>query len=148
MYQRILVTADGSSTSDLAVHEAAKLAKAQGATLRLIHVADSVALDAYREFAPPQGLGEAARRAGAKILENAQTLARKHGIEAEAKLLEISTFAQHIPEMIADEAKTWPADLIVIGTHGRRGVRHLLLGSVAEGVVRCAAAPVLLIRGA
>ena len=48
--------------------------------------------------------------------------------------------------MIAAEAKAWPADLIVIGTHGRRGVDHLLMGSVAEGVVRISPVPVLLIR--
>ena len=49
--------------------------------------------------------------------------------------------------LLAAEAKAWPADLIVIGTHGRRGVDHLLMGSVAEGVVRISPVPVMLIRG-
>lgn len=49
--------------------------------------------------------------------------------------------------MISDEAKTWLADVIVIGTHGRQGVHRLLIGSVAEGVIRTATVPVLLLRG-
>ena len=65
----------------------------------------------------------------------------------EGKLLEIDTIGHRIPEMIAEEAKTWPADIIVIGTHGRHGMHRLLMGSVAEGVVRMATVPVLLIRG-
>jgi nucleotide-binding universal stress UspA family protein len=52
-----------------------------------------------------------------------------------------------VPSLIVDEAGRWRADLIVIGTHGRRGISKLLLGSVADGVVRTAATSVLLIRG-
>ncbi|MFZ3083049.1 universal stress protein [Rhodoferax ferrireducens] len=52
-----------------------------------------------------------------------------------------------MPEEIAADAEAWPADLIVICTHGRSGLTHLLMGSVAEGVVRIATKPVLLIRG-
>jgi nucleotide-binding universal stress UspA family protein len=58
----------------------------------------------------------------------------------------IATFDKHIYDSIAEEAKHWPADLIVIATHGRRGVRRLLLGSVAEGLARVASKPVLLVR--
>jgi len=147
VYQRILVAVDGSGTSDLAVREAAKLAKDLGATLRLVNVADEVVLDMYREFAPPDGFGATARRAGVKVLEAAQALARKGGVEAETRLVEITTFGRRVPDMIAEEAKAWPADVIVIGTHGRRGVSHLLLGSVAEGVMRGTSIPVLLIHG-
>ena len=57
------------------------------------------------------------------------------------------TPSQRICDAINEEAKSWPADLIVIGTHGRHGFNHLLLGSVAEGVIRLAAKPVLVIRG-
>ena len=53
-----------------------------------------------------------------------------------------------IADTIVKEAKAWPAGLIVVGTHGRRGLSHLFLGSVAEGVMRTAPAPVLLIRAA
>jgi nucleotide-binding universal stress UspA family protein len=68
-------------------------------------------------------------------------------VPVESQLIEIDTLGQRVPEMIAADAAGWPADLIVICTHGRRGLSHLLLGSVAEGVVRVATKPVLLIRG-
>jgi nucleotide-binding universal stress UspA family protein len=74
-------------------------------------------------------------------------VARDAGIKAETKLIEATPPGARIASMIAAEAKAWPADMIVIGTHGRRGVDHLLMGSVAEGVVRISPVPVLLIRG-
>jgi nucleotide-binding universal stress UspA family protein len=67
-------------------------------------------------------------------------------MEAEARLLEIQTFGQRISDMIVAEAQAWPADLIVVGAHGRRGLHDVLLGSVADGVVRRASVPVLLVR--
>ncbi|HYL23144.1 MAG TPA: universal stress protein [Burkholderiales bacterium] len=54
---------------------------------------------------------------------------------------------RHIPEVIVKEAERWPADLLVIGTHGRRGLNRFLLGSVADGVLRRSSVPVLLVRG-
>jgi nucleotide-binding universal stress UspA family protein len=68
-------------------------------------------------------------------------------IPVETRLIEIDTMGHPIPQMIAADAEAWPADLIVICTHGRKGLSRLLLGSVAEGVVRVATKPVLLIRG-
>jgi nucleotide-binding universal stress UspA family protein len=62
-------------------------------------------------------------------------------------MAEIETIGHRVADVIAAEAAAWPADLIVVGTHGRRGVNRLLLGSVAEGVARVATRPVLLIRG-
>lgn len=70
---------------------------------------------------------------------------REAGLEAEVILPE--TFGLRIASIIIEEAKRWPADLIVIGSHSRRGVDRLLLGSVAESVVRLSTKPVLLIRG-
>ena len=76
-----------------------------------------------------------------------QARAKKAGVGAESRLVEVEKYGERVVDAIVDEAKRWRADLIVIGTHGRRGVSHLLLGSVAEGVVRLAPAPVLLVRG-
>ena len=59
----------------------------------------------------------------------------------------ITTFDKHIYDLIEEEAKRWPADLIVIGTHGRRGLSRLFLGSVAEALARISSKPLLLIRG-
>ena len=147
MYKHILVAVDGSSTSDLAIQEAVKLAKAQRARLRLVHVVDEVVTDSYLEFEPPEDLFESIRKRGQAVLDKAMVLVRPSGVEAETRLLELDKLMLHIADLIAAEADAWPADLIVIGSHGRRGVRRMFLGSVAEGVARIASKPVLLIRG-
>jgi nucleotide-binding universal stress UspA family protein len=144
MYKHILVAVDGSDTSDLALREAIKLAKDQQAALRLVHI-----VDVTPAVEPPYPLADyekALRERGEKILTTRATTAREAGIEADPKLIIIEMFGERIYDAIEEEAKQWPADLIVVGTHGRRGARHALLGSVAEGVVRIATKPVLLIR--
>jgi nucleotide-binding universal stress UspA family protein len=86
-------------------------------------------------------------KSGRDILEKAAAAVAEAGLETDTKLIEINTPGRRIPEVIAEEADAWPADLIVVGTHGRRGLSHVFLGSVAEGIVRVSAKPVLLIRG-
>lgn len=147
MYQRILVAVDGSDTSDRALEEAIALAKSCGAQLRLVHGVDEVTLNWDGEYINPAEIWEAMAKSGRAILDKAVARATGAGLQADAKLIEITTLGQRIPQAIAEAAESWPADLIVIGTHGRRGLSHLLLGSVAEGVVRVATKPVLLIRG-
>lgn len=145
MYQHILVPVDGSTTSDRALQEALKLAQQQGAQLRLIYVLENILFpdnEAYFDYA---ALQEVVKRNGENVLERAKTAAQQAGIEAETMLLE--TAGERIASVIVAEAQRWPADLIVIGTHGRSGFNRLLFGSVAEGVVRTAQIPVLLIRG-
>jgi nucleotide-binding universal stress UspA family protein len=150
MVRRILVALDGSDTSERALREAIRLAQAPRARLRLVHVVDEFAAKA----APAASLDafwKAARAAGRSLLDEAAARARKAGVEPETRLLEIRTLGslvRRVPSLIVDEAGRWRADLIVIGTHGRRGISRLLLGSVADGVVRTAATSVLLIRGA
>jgi nucleotide-binding universal stress UspA family protein len=147
MYRNILVALDGSHTSELALQEAIRLAKAFGAKLRLVHAVDTVNLNIDGEFINYNEIRGAMRQSGEAVLEKALASTQDAGIEAEVRLLEIDTLGQRIPEVIGEEAQNWPADVIVIGTHGRRGISHLFLGSVAEGVVRVASRPVLLIRG-
>lgn len=145
MYKRILVAVDGSDTSNAGLRHAIRLAKNVQARLRLIHVADEVTVNVETAYAL-EDFGSAIRRAGERILEKARAHAAKAGIQPETKLLEIQTLGRRISDSIVEEAGRWPADLIVVGTHGRRGFSHLFLGSVAEGVVRISATPVLLIR--
>ena len=73
---------------------------------------------------------------GKAIFDKALSTALNAGIKAEIKLIEIDTLGRRILEVIAEQAQVWPGDVIVIGTHGRRGISHLFLGSVAENVVR------------
>jgi len=146
MYQRILIAVDGSELSNHALREAIALAQNQHAALRIVHVVDEVTLNWEGEYVDLLEIMESFRESGQRILENAQNIAREAGMEHEAKLLEIQTFGHRISDMILEEAKDWPADLIVVGTHGRRGLHAVLLGSVSDGILRRATVPVLLVR--
>ncbi len=143
MYQRILVAVDGSTGSTLALQEALELAGEHQARLRLVHVMDA---DLYRHvWGKAEALEQAWRETGQRFLDQAAALARQAGVEPDAVLLEND--GRRISNAIVDEARNWPADLIVVGTHGRHGLDHLMLGSVAEGVLRAASVPVLVVRG-
>jgi nucleotide-binding universal stress UspA family protein len=147
MFKRILVAVDGSHTAELALKEAIKLAKEFQAQLRIVHAVDIVNINLGAEFPDSSDISDAMTKHGEEILHKAAAAAHVAGIPVETQLIVIDTLGHRIPEMIAADAETWPADLIVICTHGRRGLSHLFLGSVAEGVVRVATKPVLLIRG-
>jgi len=146
MYKRILVAIDGSDTSKRALREALQLAKDGKSTLRVLHVLDLVTFstDTPSGFAAYE---DALRVGGEQMLADASDMAEKAGVACETKLLEIEERGRRIAEEIARDAQEWRAELIVIGTHGRRGLNRLFLGSVAESLVRIASAPVLLIRG-
>ncbi|MBI5436074.1 MAG: universal stress protein [Nitrosomonadales bacterium] len=147
MFKRILVAVDGSHTAELALQEAIKLAKEHQAQLRIVHAVDNVTLNLGAEIPNPSEISDAMIKSGQEILRKAGDMARVAGIQVGTRLIETDTLGQRIPEMIAADAEAWSADLIVICTHGRSGLSHLFLGSVAEGVVRVATKPVLLIRG-
>lgn len=146
MYQRILVPVDGSPTSQRGLDEAIRLAQIMKGRLRLIHVIDelsfAVAMDAYSGYAG-DWLG-VLREAGQRVLDDGKAVAAAAGVEVETVLCD--SFHGAVHEMVTAEAAKWPADLIMIGTHGRRGVGRLLLGSSAEHILRYAPVPVLLVR--
>lgn len=147
MFKRILVAVDGSNLSEQALQEAIKLAKEHAAHLRIVHAVDTVTFDLNIEFSSISDISDSMIKSGREILGKAEAVARAAGIPVETKLIELDTLGKRIPELIAADAETWPADLIVICTHGRSGLSHLFLGSVAERLVRVATKPVLLIRG-
>ena len=146
MYRRILVPIDGSRTAALGLREAIRLAKAQAAKIRLVHVVnESGVIGAMESGADTRAFLRALDKKGRSILEQAQMTAKKAGVEAQAVLRK--SLAGRAAEEILAEAKKWHAELIVMGTHGRRGVSRLVIGSDAELVARLAGAPVLLVRG-
>jgi nucleotide-binding universal stress UspA family protein len=148
MYKHILVPVDGSDTSNLALDEAIRLSMELKSELRIVYVVDVVAAYAMTEAALPLVEFERmSREWGEKLLATCADKARAAGVAFDTKCLVIETLGHRVYDRIEEEAKSWPADLIIIGTHGRRGVNRLLLGSVAEGVTRIATAPVLSIRG-
>jgi nucleotide-binding universal stress UspA family protein len=148
MYQRILVPVDGSATSAKGLDEAIRLAKLTGASLELVNVVDEMSLalgvEAYATYS--QDVIAALRDGAREILDKARQQAASADVSADTKIIE--TFGARVADLIVDEAAAAKADLIVIGTHGRRGVSRLLLGSDAEQILRLAPVPVLLVRGA
>jgi len=147
MYQRILVPVDGSPTSNHGLAEAIRIAQLTKGKLRLVHVIDelsfAISMDAYVGYVG-DWLQEL-RDAGAILLTEAAAQAAAAGVEAETALRD--QFKGPIDEVVCQEARSWPADLIVIGTHGRRGVGRFVMGSSAESILRHASVPVLLVRG-
>lgn len=148
MYNHILVAIDGSETSNLALREAITLAKEQHSTVRLVHVVDGTMAYSMVDAPYAPEYQKALEEAGRKVIADCSTIVRAAGIDFDTKLIVIDALDQTIYLAIEEEAERWPAALIVIGTHGRRGFRRLFLGSVAEGLTRIATKPVLLIRGA
>lgn len=148
MYKHILVAVNESSASKRALTEAIKLAGAQKAQLRLINVLDKRLTNSgeygWASSAKTQQELDLAAQTAAGILEEAAQLCREAGLEAQTEMPHITHAS--VVDKILETAKHWPADLIVMGTHGRRGVQRLLLGSVAMGVVQGASVPVMLIR--
>ena len=147
MYRRILVPIDGSSTSALGLDEAIRLAKNQHAKLRLVHVVDEFAVTQNYDgigFINAGDVIDSLHDWGKQTIERAVALARRHGVKAESVMFE--SLAGRVSDQILGEAKKWRADLIVMGTHGRRGVNRLVLGSDAEVVLRSTPVPVLLVR--
>ena len=148
MYRKIMVAVDGSATSNKALVAATEMANYSGgrAVLRLIHVLDEMA---YFTGVDPYGgqsgeLIKIMRETGEKILADALAIVQAAGIEADTVL--IDKFGEHLGDTVAAEAQSWKADLIVVGTHGRRRVGRMFLGSGAEQIIRLAPVPVLVIR--
>ncbi|MBX3616039.1 universal stress protein [Nitrosomonas sp.] len=145
MYQRILVPIDGSATSESALNEAIKFAQQQKAHIEVLYVVEDLLFSENDDFINYAEFVRSLRTGGEKILLQAQKKLRQAGIEHETKLMVAQ--GERIVDVIINEAKSNSADLIIIGTHGRTGFSRILLGSVAEGVVRTTHIPTLLIRG-
>jgi nucleotide-binding universal stress UspA family protein len=147
MYKRMLVPVDGSPASMLGLQHAVGLAKPLGARIRLLNVVDELALvpavDAYA-LVDFTAMIAALKEGGQKVLDEAAAVAARNGVEAEKVQLE--SLGGHVSSVIVEDAKQWRADVICMGTHGRRGLNRLLLGSDAERVLREAVQPVLLVR--
>ena len=147
MYQRILVPVDGSATSQKGVSEAIALAKLTGGRIRLVHVVDelSIAMSADAFAGYSGAVLPLLREGGEQILAQARERVDTAGVPVDTSLHEV--FAGRVSDLVAQEASAWAADLIVIGTHGRRGLGRMVLGSDAEQILRVAPVPVLLVRG-
>lgn len=144
-FQRIIVATDLSATSEPAMKEAIALAKENGAVLLIAHAyqppgvvdAQSVAAGVYEQW--NQSIRAEVEGKLRGLVENAV----KEGVQAEPLVLQGEPF-----ETIAEAAKARKADLVVMGTHGRKGVSRFFLGSVAARVISMAPCPVMTVRAA
>jgi nucleotide-binding universal stress UspA family protein len=150
MFQRILVPVDGSPTSAAGLRQAIALAEDQGAVLYLLHVVDELvvtqAFDSSTFVVQSEidAVVEALHKQGQKLLDKATEAAKRHAVKCEPLL--VNTFGHAVAEVIIEQARKRHAQLIVMGTHGRRGITRLVMGSDAEGVIRSARVPVMLVR--
>lgn len=146
MYRRILVPIDGSPTATLGLNEAIRLARDSGSQIRLVHVVNEwIVVSPDASGANLGSIIDMLREAGESVLNTADKAVRDAGIEVDTVLIE--EMGGQAGAAIIQQAGEWPADLIVCGTHGRRGIRRLVLGSDAEHIVRHTPVPVLLVRG-
>lgn len=143
MFKRILVPADGSETATKALVAALQLARDAGGRVRIVHSLDELAYVSGYDYGAD--LMRIVREHAGTVLQEAMDLAKASGVPADSKLVEAP--GRRLGEVVADEARAWEADLIVVGTHGRHGFSRALLGSGAEQVIRMSPVPVLTIRG-
>jgi nucleotide-binding universal stress UspA family protein len=149
VFKRILVAVDGSSASAAGLDAALDLAADQQATLAALHVVDDGNVPAnFEDVVYPRRYVDAyiaaSEKYGRKLLDRAASSARKIAVVFEPAVLR--TGGQTVAEVIVAHARKQKADVIVLGTHGRRGLKRVLMGSDAEEVVRSAPVPVLLVR--
>lgn len=147
VYKHVLVPLDGSPTADCGLQEAIRLASELGSRLRLLHVVDDFPMLMEMSSVASFEVGlQKAREYGNLVLGRAKAQATAAGVAAETVLREITR--GRIAEMVTEEAANAACDLIVMGTHGRRGLSRLALGSDADRVARSSPVPVLLVRAA
>ncbi|HUF82590.1 MAG TPA: universal stress protein [Burkholderiales bacterium] len=145
-FKRILAPVDGSAPSRAGLERAIAFAKSPGARLRLVHVVDSGSI-MRGTVEPSVNVGpllDMLEKEGRRILASAEAVARKGGVRADTVLHE--GHLGPVAERIVREAAKWRADVIVMGTHGRRGFGRLVMGSDAESVLRESRMPVLLVK--
>ena len=143
-YRKILVAVDGSQAAAKGLREAIRLAKEERARLFIVHVVDEFPAFMTPDGAPPIDVVPALREGGRKVLAKAAAAAARENVKAMTILREVTGGPAADP--ILREARKLGADLLVLGTHGRRGMRRLVLGSDAEQIIRRASLPVLLVR--
>jgi nucleotide-binding universal stress UspA family protein len=144
-YRRILVPIDGSDTAERGLQEALGLAKAFDSSLVLLSVVEYYPVMMEMATATTwEQISTDLRSHHERVLERAHDAAKAAGVASETHLEDAA--AARVCDVIIDQAREHECDLIVMGTHGRRGLEHALVGSDAERVIRQAPCAVLLVR--
>lgn len=146
MYRNIMLAVDGSASSKRAIEEATHIASLAHATVHAVYVVDKSALFNYGGYYDPQALLEALRNDGRAALGQAREALGAAGIACKEETIETESMADDVATCLQRHAERIGADLVVMGTHGRRGVPRLVLGSVSERFLRFSTCPVMLTR--
>ncbi len=149
MYQHIVIAVDGSRTSAKALAEALRIAKMAQSSLSLVHVASlrDMAIEGVGALDTHQ-LHDLAFRQAREVLDKAEKQAINEGVSrVDCHIAESWEGGKDMADALIRFADSHQAELIVIGTHGRSGLAHLLLGSFAENVMRKTHCPLLVVRG-
>lgn len=148
MYTNIIVCIDGSEVAMAALEHAIRLTKEQSAALHIVHVIErssifwpSLTDERELDFLNLQ------RDKGEALLHHATNEARHAGVKTTSALLEAGASEIRIAETITAHAEKIGADLIIVGSHGHRGINRLFLGSVAARVAQLCIPPVLIVHG-
>jgi nucleotide-binding universal stress UspA family protein len=147
MYKRILVAVDGSHTSRRAFEAALSLASSEGAELQPFYVVENTPMYFEAPGYDPSILLDRLIEQGKELGAELTQAMRAQGVAGEVAMGQASSL-DDVSVVVLKAAAAFKADLLVMGTHGRRGVQRLFLGSVAERCVRQAALPVLLVPSA
>ncbi|HGL4258864.1 universal stress protein [Burkholderia dolosa] len=148
MYQRIFVGLDGGPSARVALNEAIRIAAASGGTITCAYVVERrpQLVDVEAGFAEARDDDAAAIEAATSVLDDAKATLARRGVPGTVRALD--AYGDDVATVLMRTAAELDADLIVLGTSGRHGLRRLLLGSVAESLLRAADRPVLLVRHA
>ncbi len=141
LYDRIVVPTDGSTSSRPAIEHAAELAAVHDAAIDAVYVVNIASFSGVPSEGSWEGVSQALEREGEEALDVVETACANHDVPVERVRLE-GRPSQRIVEYATEHG----GDLIVMGTHGRGGLDRLLLGSVAERVVRSAPVPVMTVQ--
>ena len=149
MYNKLIVAVDGSNTSVNALKHAANLAEMTQAKMVIVTIVNPTEFMAIApEFLVDENYESAAIQQGEAVLNQAESIAKEMGVKEISRHLAVSTKgAREMAQLLVDFAEEEQADLLVLGTHGRTGLMHLLMGSFAETVMRQSTLPLLILRG-
>ncbi|WP_347469674.1 universal stress protein [Burkholderia stagnalis] len=147
MYRKIMVAIDGSPSSMQALKEGLAVAKLCGGHLYVVYVIDQSALFTLAGGYDQEALVAAMRRDGAGVLRDAEQAIADASAAGDTALIETKRIGEDIAGRLQRYAQENTVDLAVLGTHGRRGIERMLIGSVAERFLRGAICPVLFTRG-
>lgn len=146
MYRKILVAVDGSESSKRALNEAIRIAALSGAEVHAVYLVEKAPVFPYTGHYDMATMNHNLRQLGLTTLNEAAQAMAAAKVDGDTELLEMDNMTDDIAKCLQRCARDYGADLVVMGTHGFRGVRRAVLGSVAEKFLRLSTCPVLLMR--